>query len=89
MNLLYKVRKKSVNSKATFMVTKNKWDSKGKFFTADQLLKMLRKEFDSTSSDQKLPPDWEIVEYQLIETKETPADTFIKYKSKTPWVKGT
>lgn len=87
--MLYKVKKKSsTTSKATFMVSPNKWDATGKFFTADQLLKLFKKEFDSTPQNQKLPSDWEVVEYQLIETKETPADTFIKYKSKTPWIKG-
>ena len=82
---LYKIKKKSsAGKKATYLVTVSKWDFEGKFFTLDQLLKLLKKEFNKLPT---LPSDWEVVEYQLIEIKETNIDTFIKYKSTGPWLK--
>lgn len=86
---LYKIKRKtSVNNKAKFMVTTAKWDSEGKFFTAKQVLKLLSKINKHLEPNQTLPDDWEVVEYQLIETRETPVETWAKYKSKTPWVRG-
>ena len=86
---LYRIRKKSsLVSKAQYLQSLTKWNNTGRFFTGPQLLEFLSKQYKNLSTDNSLPVDWEIVDYQLIETATTPVDKFIQLNSKTPWIKG-
>lgn len=87
LQMMYKV-KKPHKLGSLWMVTLNKWDKKGKYFTPEQLLKILHKYFSDQPGIETFPDDWEVIEYHLIETKQIKPQLFIKWKTKKPFVKG-
>lgn len=89
INKLYRIRKKSsISSKAVYLRTQKKWDDVGRFFTGTELLNFLSKLNKSMSTTDKFPDEWEVVDYQLVETNTKPIEQFIKFNSKSPWIKG-
>jgi hypothetical protein len=91
MKLFYRLKKKPSNKtgfKSLYMKTWKIWNTEGKFFEPKELLKLLKKYYSQLPGTETFPDDWEIVEYQLIETKEKPLDWFIRINSKEPFIKG-
>lgn len=91
LKVLYRLKKKPTKEtglKQLYMVTPTKWDQKGRYFTADQLIKILREYFNTLPGTETFPPDWEVVEYQLVETRGSNLDYFVKHKAKQPFIKG-
>lgn len=85
---LYKVRKPHTQG-WLWMITANKWDKVGKYFTEADLLKLFKRYFDEQPSNESFPAEWEVFEYHLIETKQITPDKFVKWKSeKKPFIKG-
>lgn len=90
IKVLFKLKRKpsqETGLKQLFMITPSKWDQNGRYFTADQLIKILRKYHSSLPGVETFPPDWEIVEYQLVETRSSNLDYFVKHKAKQPFIK--
>lgn len=87
---LFRLRKKpskETGLKQLYLVSLSKWDQQGKYFTADQLIKILRSYYNSLSGSETFPTDWEIIEYQLVETRSTNLEWFIRHKSKQPFIR--
>lgn len=90
LKVLYRLRKKpskETGLKQLFMLSPSKWTTTGRYFTTEQLIKILRDFHQTLSGIETFPSDWEIVEYQLVETKTLQPDGFVKYKAKHPFVR--
>ncbi len=76
MKTLYKLRRLAGKS-WEYMKSETKWDKIGKLFEEDKLTKILNV---ILVVEGKIPDSWEVVEYQVIQSKTLPIDKFLKYK---------
>lgn len=86
---LYKVSKLVTGTKKKiYMNGPRTWTKKGRLFSVDELLKILRIYFNEQSGTERFPDHWEIQEFQFSFTKFLKVENFIKQKAKSPFIKG-
>lgn len=90
-NSVFKIKKKpskQTGLKTLYLQSLKKWTRTGRIFSADELVKFLHDYYQTLPGTETFPEDWEIIEYQLVETRSTNIDYFIKFKSSKPFIKG-
>ncbi len=79
MTKLYKLRRWAGKS-WEYMATETKWNKVGRLYKEDQLTKILNA---ILVVDGELPSSWEVVEYQLVQSKTLPTNKFLQYKKQS------
>lgn len=81
INSVVKLKRKD----GLFAVSITKWTKEGTYFTNDEMILFLKKFFDREGT---FPDDWEIINYQLVQSSTSKINKFISLKSKIPFIQG-